>query len=326
MGTHPIFESDFDCLTDEIVMRITFSRIIFAGIVILFNFTVLWSLRCPDERQHTAKHHRTPKHHQDSVKTEAKVVENLPANNDGSNDATSNGHKLAIVIPFRDRFDELLEFAPAIDAFLTDAGINHEIFVINQADKYRFNRASLINVGFIYTQKLGFDYFAMHDVDLIPTTHQVKYDYPTNGPVHLASPDLHPMYHYANYVGGILLLTHADFKRCRGMANKFWGWGREDDEFFMRMKDQKLTVNRPQGVTTGYDTYRHVHDKERRKRDYKRIGDQKKDQFTRDKEGGYDNVEYEQVRVDQIKIGAADVTVVNVELKCNKEKTPWCEG
>jgi len=323
MGTHPIFESDFDCLTDEIVMRITFSRIIFAAIVILFNFTVLWSLRCPDEPRHQ-KHHRTPKHHQEPEPKEIKsepVVENnvKPV-------VTQNGHKLAIVIPFRDRFDELLEFAPAIDAFLTEAAIDHEIFVINQADKYRFNRASLINVGYIYTEKLGFDYFAMHDVDLIPTTHQIKYDYPTNGPVHLASPDLHPMYHYANYVGGILLLTHHDFKQCRGMGNKFWGWGREDDEFFLRMKDQKLTVNRPQGVTTGYNTYRHVHDKERRKRDYKRIGDQKKDQFTRDREGGYDNVEYEQVRVDHITIGQSKVTVVNVELKCNKEKTPWCEG
>ena len=49
---------------------------------------------------------------------------------------------------------------------------------------------------------------AMHDVDLIPTTHQIKYDYPGSGPVHLASPELHPLYHYPNYVGGILLLTH----------------------------------------------------------------------------------------------------------------------
>ena len=52
------------------------------------------------------------------------------------------------------------------------------------------------------------------------------------------------------------------------MATKFWGWGREDDEFFIRMKNAKLTINRPQGVTTGYHTYRHVHDKEKRKRDY----------------------------------------------------------
>ena len=48
----------------------------------------------------------------------------------------------------------------------------------------------------------------MHDVDLIPTTHQIKYDFPGSGPVHLASPELHPLYHYPNYVGGILLLTH----------------------------------------------------------------------------------------------------------------------
>ena len=58
------------------------------------------------------------------------------------------------------------------------------------------------------------------------------------------------------------------FKLCGGMANKFWGWGREDDEFFLRMKDAGLTVRRPEGVTTGYDTFKHVHDKERRKRDF----------------------------------------------------------
>ena len=109
---------------------------------------------------------------------------------------------------FRDRFDELLEFAPAMDQFLTDAEVAHEIVVINQVDTLRFNRAALINAGFIYTNALNFDYMAMHDVDLIPTTHQIKYDFPENGPVHLASPELHPKYHYANYVGGILMLTH----------------------------------------------------------------------------------------------------------------------
>lgn len=204
-------------------------------------------------------------------------------------------------------------------------GNDHEIFVINQADKYRFNRASLINVGYIFTADKGFDYMVMHDVDLIPTTHQIKYNYPENGPVHLASPDLHPLYHYENYVGGILLLTHQDFKTCRGMANKFWGWGREDDEFFLRMKEAKLTINRPQGVTTGYHTYKHVHDKVRRPRDSKRIGDQKKDQFKRDKEGSYSNVKYSIGRVDELNINGAKVTVVNVELECDLEKTPWCK-
>ena len=49
---------------------------------------------------------------------------------------------------------------------------------------------------------------AMHDVDLIPTTHQIKYEFPKDGPMHLTSPELHPLYHYEKYVGGILMLTH----------------------------------------------------------------------------------------------------------------------
>jgi len=57
----------------------------------------------------------------------------------------------------------------------------------------------------------------------------------------------------------------------------------------------------------------------------KRIGEQKKDQFTRDREGGYDTVEYELIRNDQIMIGETKVTILNVELKCNVEKTPWCK-
>lgn len=301
-------------------MRITTSRIVFFSIVILFNFAALWSLRCVEEETKPFKRKEHPREH---IKSPPKS--SISSSIKSSPSSPTPSHKLAIIVPFRDRFDELLEFAPALNEFLTEANIHHEIFVVNQADKYRFNRASLINVGYIVTAKLGFDYLAMHDVDLIPTTHQIKYDFPTDGPVHLASPELHPLYHYANYVGGILLLTHENFKKCRGMATKFWGWGREDDEFFLRMKDAKITVNRPKGVTTGYDTFRHVHDKERRKRDYKRIGEQKKDQFTRDREGGFDTIEYDLTRTDELQIGSTKVTILNVELKCNIEKTPWCK-
>lgn len=42
------------------------------------------------------------------------------------------GNKLGIIIPFRDRFDELMEFVPHIHLFLKNQDIIHEIFVINQ--------------------------------------------------------------------------------------------------------------------------------------------------------------------------------------------------
>lgn len=70
----------------------------------------------------------------------------------------------------------------------------------------RFNRASLINVGHLESGN-DTDYLAMHDVDLLPLNEALDYGFPEDGPFHVASPELHPLYHYKTYVGGILLLT-----------------------------------------------------------------------------------------------------------------------
>jgi len=52
------------------------------------------------------------------------------------------------------------------------------------------------------------DYIAMHDVDLFPLNPALDYHYPPTGHVnHIAAPHLHPRYHYASFVGGILLIT-----------------------------------------------------------------------------------------------------------------------
>ena len=74
----------------------------------------------------------------------------------------------------------------------------------------RFNRASLINIGFLESGK-DCDYVAMHDVDLVPVNPAITYPYPRMGVYHVASPDLHPLYHYRKFVGGILLLTRDAF-------------------------------------------------------------------------------------------------------------------
>lgn len=56
------------------------------------------------------------------------------------------------------------------------------------------------------------DYVAMHDVDLLPLNEQLDYSFPAAGPFHVASPQLHPLYHYNTYVGGILLLTKKHYQ------------------------------------------------------------------------------------------------------------------
>lgn len=48
----------------------------------------------------------------------------------------------------------------------------------------------------------------MHDVDLLPINPLLDYHYPPASYVnHIAAPHLHPRYHYASFVGGILLIT-----------------------------------------------------------------------------------------------------------------------
>lgn len=144
----------------------------------------------------------------------------------------------------------MLQFVPYINDFLAKQDIPHHIFILNQVDRFRFNRASLINVGFIYTKE-DFDYIAMHDVDLLPLNKNLKYDYPENGPFHVAGPELHPRYHYSTFVGGILLLKMEHYALVNGMSNKYWGWGLEDDEFYLRLTEAGLKIQRPENITTG---------------------------------------------------------------------------
>ena len=169
-----------------------------------------------------------------------------------------NDHFLCLIIPFRDRFEELNEFVPMISEFLNKKSIAHAIFVVNQIDTLRFNRASLINVGFIKSEKIlhklgsrNCDYVALHDVDLLPLNAELSYTYPEKGPFHVAAPGLHPKYDYATFLGGILLITREHFNLANGLSNNYWGWGLEDDEFHRRLLDSQLKIQRPVNITTG---------------------------------------------------------------------------
>ncbi|CAK9800381.1 Beta-1,4-galactosyltransferase 7 [Anthophora quadrimaculata] len=234
-------------------------------------------------------------------------------------------HHLAILVPFRDRFEELLIFAPHMKTFLDKQNINYHIFILNQVDRFRFNRASLINVGFLEISK-EFDYIAIHDVDLLPINDKLLYSYPIKGPHHVSSPELHPRYHYPTFVGGILLVKREHFRQVNGMSNKYWGWGLEDDEFYIRLKEAGLTVTRPQNISTGtHNTFKHVHDRNHRKRDMMKCYNQREVTRKRDRQTGLNNVSYKMLGTIKMTIGDTPLTVLNISLMCNKTSTPWCE-
>lgn len=82
--------------------------------------------------------------------------------------------------------------------------------VLKFAMSCRFNRGSLVNIGALESG-IDCDYIAMHDVDLLPLNDKLDYSYPGDGPYHIAAPDLHPLYHYPTFIGGILLITKRHF-------------------------------------------------------------------------------------------------------------------
>lgn len=237
-------------------------------------------------------------------------------------------NKLAVIVPFRDRFDELLRFVPHMDNFLKRQNIDFSINIINQASGLRFNRASLVNAGFtLVTQDdESVDYIVIHDVDLLPLTHELSYRYPGLGtPMHLSSPQLHPKYNYSTYAGGILLITTNDFIFINGMSNRYWGWGLEDDEFRLRMSLAGFILKVPENISTGRDgTFLHIHG-QNRKRDTSNLHDQKASTRRLDRQTGLSNVNFTLVKKQMIHIDSSAATVYTVDLHCDRTKTPWCD-
>jgi len=235
-------------------------------------------------------------------------------------------HKLSVIVPFRDRFDELSLFIPSLSKFLDAQNVDFEIIVINQADSHRFNRASLINAGF-HLSSADSDYIAMHDVDLWPINHRLSYAYPGAAPYHIAAPGLHPLYNYPTFVGGILLVSKQHFKLVNGLSNLFWGWGREDDDFFLRLKAANLPVNRPSlgVITTGRNaTFMHFHGPNR-KRDQIRYDQQKRISRQMDTATGLKDVSYSLTRTQNLSIDGYSATIHHVSLTCDYSVTPWCD-
>lgn len=87
--------------------------------------------------------------------------------------------RVAIVIPFRDRKQHLPIVLKNLHPFLMKQQIDYGIFLVEQSSDGSFNRAKLMNVGFIEALKLyEWDCFVFHDVDLLPLDDRNLYTCP----------------------------------------------------------------------------------------------------------------------------------------------------
>ena len=87
----------------------------------------------------------------------------------------------------------------------------------------RFNRAALINIGFLFS-KNDCDYIVMHDVDLLPQNIQLLYDYPEK--VQISS--LLKLHLDINFLNRVLTIYHhlsiILYIITRHILGVFWWW------------------------------------------------------------------------------------------------------
>ncbi|XP_078461597.1 beta-1,4-galactosyltransferase 2-like isoform X4 [Lampetra planeri] len=171
--------------------------------------------------------------------------------------------KVAIIIPFRHRDEHLKYWLYYLHPILQRQTIEYGIYVINQFGEGVFNRAKLMNIGYVEALKdAPYDCFIFSDVDLVPMDDRNLYrcyDNPRHFSVAMDKFGFHLPYN--SYFGGVSGLSKAQFEKINGFPNNYWGWGGEDDDIYTRVSLAGMHISRPSGEIGRYRMIKHTNDK-----------------------------------------------------------------
>ncbi|XP_053561824.1 beta-1,4-galactosyltransferase 4 [Bombina bombina] len=170
--------------------------------------------------------------------------------------------RVAILIPHRNREKHLLYLLDHLHPFLQRQQLDYGIYLIHQAGNAKFNRAKLLNVGYMEALKEEkWDCFIFHDVDLVPENDFNLYLCDSE-PKHLVVGRNVTGYRllYKGYFGGVTALTTDQVAKVNGYSNNYWGWGGEDDDLRVRVTLQNMKVVRPSPDVAKYTMIFHTRD------------------------------------------------------------------
>lgn len=146
--------------------------------------------------------------------------------------------------------------------FLQKQQLDYGIYIVEQAPGSEFNRAMLMNIGFVEASKL-YDYqcYVFHDVDLLPEDDRNIYSCPEQ-PRHMSAAVDVMLYRlpYMSIFGGVAAMKTKHFKLVNGFSNKFFGWGGEDDDLSNRIQHHHLHLIRYPIDIARYTMMKHVKD------------------------------------------------------------------
>jgi len=155
--------------------------------------------------------------------------------------------EIAIIVPFRDRWPNLLVWLNNIHPVLQRQARSYRIIVVEQLDPHPFNRAALLNVGAREAEILGSpDCFVFHDVDLLPEDDRNIYECVPGSAIAMSVAASKWKYklQYEQYSGGVMAVGKRELDLFDGLANSFYGWGGEDDDLYHRLKWSNTSIKR----------------------------------------------------------------------------------
>ncbi|XP_060769050.1 beta-1,4-galactosyltransferase 4 isoform X2 [Neoarius graeffei] len=169
---------------------------------------------------------------------------------------------VAILIPHRNREKHLLYLLHHLHPFLQRQQLHYAIYIIHQAGDAMFNRAKLLNIGYLEALKdFNWDCFIFHDVDLVPENDHNLYMCEAQ-PKHLVVGRNSTGYklRYKGYFGGVTAMSKEQFAKVNGFPNTYWGWGGEDDDLRIRVQLQGMKIVRPPAIIARYTMVFHQRD------------------------------------------------------------------
>ncbi|XP_037293005.1 beta-1,4-N-acetylgalactosaminyltransferase bre-4 isoform X3 [Manduca sexta] len=128
-------------------------------------------------------------------------------------------HKVAILVPYRNRKRNLEIFMYHMHPFLIKQKLEYRIFVIEQDGNERFNRGRLLNIGF---------------TEMLRTYNQ-----------------------YHVLFGGVTALSVQHYKQINGFSNLYWGWGGEDNDMYWRILFARMPMIRYHRSVAHYKSLPH---------------------------------------------------------------------
>ncbi|XP_052098692.1 beta-1,4-N-acetylgalactosaminyltransferase bre-4-like [Mytilus californianus] len=155
-------------------------------------------------------------------------------------------HSVAIIVPYRNRNRQLRTFLYNIHPMLHRQELDYGIYVVEQGGNSKFNRAMLMNIGFVKAlEHDDYQCIVFHDVDLIPENDRNMYTC-SKHPRHLsvAIDIFNYSLPYNNIYGGVSAMTKEQFQKVNGFPNRYFGWGGEDDDMWLRIEKAGFNVSR----------------------------------------------------------------------------------